>query len=535
MRAPAAQLRSLRSRELPGLGPRRGEETIAGEPIAVARSGWRGTPTPVWPLIIACLVIAAFSLFAPTTPTYDPWAWILWGREITHLDLVTTGGPSWKPLPMFFTIPFSLFGTHVAPYLWVWIARAGGLLACGMAYRVARRLVGGYYGVFAGILAGLALFSSFKFVRDAALGNSEALLAALVMWAFERHMDGRRDQALYLAFAGALLRPEVWPFLGVYGLYLWAREPRLRLRLVAFAVAIPVLWFGPELWGSGQALRASTRANNPNPGSAAFAKHPALELISRFRKVVIAPIKGGIIVATIYALVMWVRRRREGPTLMVAVGGVAWFCLVAGMTEAGYAGNQRYLIVSTAAAAVLGGVGGARVLQGVGTLVERRTGNWRSGVLAAGAFFVLAFIASFPFVVQKANNSQRVSGGLDHEASLWADLKTLIKQEGGKKRLLSCGGVFSGPFQTQMIAWELGIHGIKIGWRTTPPPGVAFRTRTVPDGPLVTKPTDGRFRQVAHVGKWRLLTVPPSNVKTSCPSAGPGAPTAPLSPNRPVP
>src|SRR3954452_15730806 len=234
MRAPAAQLRSLRSRELPKLGPRRGEETIAGEPIAVARSGWRGTPTPVWPLIIACLVIAAFSLLAPTTPTYDPWAWVLWGREITHLDLVTTGGPSWKPLPMFFTIPFSLFGTHVAPYLWVWIARAGGLLACGMAYRVARRLVGGYYGVFAGILAGLALFSSFKFVRDAALGNSEALLAALVMWAFERHMDGRRDQALYLAFAGALLRPEVWPFLGVYGIFLWIQDPELRLRLGIF-------------------------------------------------------------------------------------------------------------------------------------------------------------------------------------------------------------------------------------------------------------------------------------------------------------
>ncbi len=535
MRAPAAQLRFLRRREMPTLGSR-GDQRAEGEgQVHVAPPGWRGKPAPIWPVLVACLVVAAFSLLAPSTPTYDPWAWILWGREITHLDLVTSGGPSWKPLPMFFTIPFSLTGTHVAPYLWLLIARAGGLLACVMAYRVASRIVGGFYGIFAGLLAGLALFSSFKFVRDAALGNSEALLAALVLWAFERHMDGRRDHALYLAFAAALLRPEVWPFLGVYGLYLWVRDPYLRWRLIGFAVLVPLLWFGPELWGSGQPLRASTRANNPNPGSAAFAKHPALELVSRFRKVVIAPIKGGILVASVFAIVMWVRRRKEGPTLALVVGGVAWFCLVAGMTEAGYAGNQRYLIVSTAAAAVLGGIGGARVLQGVGMLVERFTGSWRKGAIAAAAFLAVAFAASFPFVVEKANNTGRVSGGLDHEAALWADLKTLLKQEGGRKRLLACGGVFSGPFQTQMLAWELHIHGIQIGWRSTRPPGVAFRTRTVPDGPLVVKPTDGRFRQVAHVGTWRLLTVPPRGGSGGCPSAGPGAPTAPLPPNRPVP
>jgi len=237
--------------------------------------------------------------------------------------------------------------------------------------------------------------------------------------------------------------------------------------------------------------------------------------------------------------VMWLRRRKEGPTLAILVGGLAWFCLVAGMTEGGYAGNQRYLIVSTGAAAVLGGVGGARVLQGVGALVQRFTGSWRKGAAAAAAFFVFAFAVSFPFVVEKANNSERVSGGLDHEAALWKDLKTLIGREGGRERLLSCGGVFSGPFQTQMVAWELHIHGIQVGWRSTTPPGVAFRTRTVPDGPLVVKPSDGRFRQVAHLGKWRMLTVPPQGRRAqrsvSCPSAGPGAPTAPIPAGRTAP
>ena len=50
-----------------------------------------------------------------------------------------------------------------------------------MAYRMASRLIGGgMYGAVAGVCAFLALFSSNKYVRDAALGNSEPLLAALV-------------------------------------------------------------------------------------------------------------------------------------------------------------------------------------------------------------------------------------------------------------------------------------------------------------------------------------------------------------------
>ena len=57
---------------------------------------------------------------------------------------------------------------------------------------------------------------------------------------------------------------------------------------------------------------------------------------------------------------------------------------------------------------------------------------------------------------------------------------------------------------------------------------MAFRTRTVPDGPLVTKPTDDRYRLVDQHGKWRLLTVPPigNDPKKGCPAAGPNSPTA---------
>ncbi|MEA2331739.1 MAG: hypothetical protein QOH58_1877 [Thermoleophilaceae bacterium] len=476
-------------------------------------------------IIAGCLAVSALTLLYPSTPTYDPWAWILWGREIFQLDLVTEGGPSWKPFPLLFTVPFSLFGQDAAPYLWLWVARAGGLFGCAMAYRMANRLIGrGLYGALAGVCAFFALFSSNKFVRDAALGNSEGILAAIVLWAFERHLDGRRDHALYLGVAAALLRPEAWPFLGLYGLWLWLREPALRARLVAFAVLIGAVWILPEWWGSGDPLRAGSRANAPNPGSAAFADSPAIALVERFMSVTIAPVELGTLIAVGFAAYMWVRHRREGAALALTMFGLAWFLLVAAMTEGGFAGNQRYLIVTTAVVCVLGGVGAVRVLQGVEWLAGRVLGPHRARPAIIAAFCLGLAVAS-PTIVAKANNTARVQGGLEHEAYLWHDLKGLIAEAGGKDALLACGGVFSGPFQTQMVAYELGIHGIQVGWKVTPPPGVTFRTRTVPDGPLVTKPTDDRYRLVGTNGKWRMLSVPPDG-RSDCPKASPDAPTS---------
>ena len=134
------------------------------------------------------------------------------------------------------------------------------------------------------------------------------------------------------------------------------------------------------------------------------------------------------------------------------------------MTQAGFAGNQRYLITTTVVVCVLGGMGAVRVLQGVewarDALVRPapRAGDHGRGA-AAGVG------VGSPTIVAKANNEARVRGGLAHEAYLWHDLKGLIDEAGGKHALLACGGVFSGPFQTQMVAYELGLHGIQVAGR----------------------------------------------------------------------
>jgi len=56
----------------------------------------------------AVLGASALTLLYRTTLSYDAWAWLVWGRQLRHLVFYPIHGPSWKPLPILFTVPFSL-------------------------------------------------------------------------------------------------------------------------------------------------------------------------------------------------------------------------------------------------------------------------------------------------------------------------------------------------------------------------------------------------------------------------------------------
>src|SRR3954469_3429576 len=92
--------------------------------------------------VFACLTVAAASLVLPSAPTYDPYAWLIWGRELAHLQLDTTGaGTAWKPLPALVDALLAPFGSAAVDG-WLLIARAGALFAVVMAYRLASRIAG---------------------------------------------------------------------------------------------------------------------------------------------------------------------------------------------------------------------------------------------------------------------------------------------------------------------------------------------------------------------------------------------------------
>ncbi|HEU5141565.1 MAG TPA: hypothetical protein VFU04_00245, partial [Solirubrobacterales bacterium] len=76
----------------------------------------------------AAVALAALSLALPYQLLYEPWGWLVWGRELAGLDLATAEGMSWKPLPVLLDAPLSLLG-DLAPKGWLLVARAGWLLA----------------------------------------------------------------------------------------------------------------------------------------------------------------------------------------------------------------------------------------------------------------------------------------------------------------------------------------------------------------------------------------------------------------------
>ncbi|MGC9222179.1 MAG: hypothetical protein ACP5H2_12720, partial [Solirubrobacteraceae bacterium] len=88
---------------------------------------------------LLALLVGAFSLTYASTPSYDPWSWLIWGREILHGQLMISGGSSWKPLPVIFTTVLALFGASGAATLWLMVARGGFVLTILMTMRLAAR------------------------------------------------------------------------------------------------------------------------------------------------------------------------------------------------------------------------------------------------------------------------------------------------------------------------------------------------------------------------------------------------------------
>ena len=109
--------------------------------------------------------------------------------------------------------------------------------------------------------------------------------------------------------------------------------------------------------------------------------------------------------------------------------------------------------------------------------------------VALVAFFV-ALVGSMPSSPRRPTTSAASRAAWSTRPSSGNDLKKLLDRNGGDKDLLACGGVFSGPFQTQMIAYELGIHGIEVGWRVTRRPASCSAP-----GPSPTAARDQAHRQ----------------------------------------
>lgn len=471
------------------------------------------------------LVVGALSLLLPSTPSYDPWAWLVWGREIVHFKLHTTGGPSWKPLPVIFTTLFAPFG-KAAPDLWLVVARAGAVMSVAMVFKVCVRLtrqlaavVGGEGdlgergvaalgpALLAGLIAAIGLTLSGGFISDNGLGYSEGLMTALVLIAVDRHLDGARRQAFAVGFLAALDRPEIWLFWGPYGLWLWWKDPEARKLVAALFVLIPVFWFLPEYWGSGHLFRGVNRAQHPRSNSPAFAKCPfCTELADHAWPQVLLRIKIFTALAVVAAAaLLWrahrsrgnwrlstVREHAQAGIILAGVLGAGWWVVIGIMTQAGFSGNNRYLVLGAALIEIAGAVGWGWLALELGRVLPRyvpalrsagdRTSNavrWGALALVAAGFLLLP-----NWVGNNLIDLQRTHRSLTYQAHLREDITRAVSRLGGPSNVLRCGTVMTEGFQVPMLAWTLGVHTTQVqaspvssSGPPPPAPNVIFQTR----------------------------------------------------------
>lgn len=502
------------------------------------------------------VTVAALSLLLPSTPSYDPWAWLVWGREIVHLDLQTTGGPSWKPLPMLFTTAFALFG-RAAPDLWLVVARAGAVTAVMMVFKLAGRVtreLGSFTGrdrsdtvaatwpgriamllapLLAAVLAAGSLINSPGFITDNALGYSEGLAVALSLIAIDRGLDGARRQAFAIGFLAALDRPELWFFWVPYGIYLWRSDPGARRLVGGLFLVMPALWFLPELWGSGQLWRGVMRAQHPRPNSAAFTSCPVCTVFKQEAwPSLLNRVKVPAIIALVAAAwgcwktrVSWWRRhslpvsvRARAAVLALGLAGFLWWLGIAVETQDGFSGNSRYLLLGTACLAIAGGVAWGWLATTVASLAGRRSLRriaFPAGVMVATGLF----LAVPPWIGHQVVSLPRTHRALVYQANLRQNLAQAIRQSGGAAALLRCGTVMTEGYQVPMVAYQLGVHTLRV--EAPPPtivgppwPNVILQTRAQTNSTLLPLATQvlaweregARYTLVARVGTFRVFS-----------------------------
>jgi hypothetical protein len=441
----------------------------AGTPARTRGSGWLYLS-----IIGLALIAGAVSLRLPTTPNYDPWVWLIWGREIVHGQLSTTGGPTLKPLALVFTTIVALFGS-AAPNMWVAIARAGAIAATALAFVLTARLARGGTAALprpagfavaglAGLVAagGLLVLQSFIYVT--AQGYSEGVLLTVVLLAALRHLDGAGRQAQAMLFAASLDRPEMWPLFIVYGLWLGRVDPGARRLIACLAALILPIWLLPDLIGSGSLLRGAEYASYPR-GAGTTACPFCSEVANYEWPLVRLPFRIGVVLALAPALGALVRSRARRPrhdperrldvsVCVLLAAAIGLFMEDAVLTELKFSGNGRYLFPAACLTIVVGMVGWARGVGWAFKLGARIVGTataWAAAVVLA----VAASVAIVPSAVDAFAKLGPTWSQLRFQADVRHDLTTAVTDAGGAARLKACGAVQTNTQLAPLVAWTL--------------------------------------------------------------------------------
>jgi hypothetical protein len=399
-------------------------------------------------LIVASVVLL---LWAGTRPGYDPYGWLVWGYQTLHGTLDLAGAPSWKPLPYLFTVPYALAG-RFSLWLWMVTAVSVSLAGCVFVGRIAHRVIVqtiadpteradgvAYASLIAAVVAAGALLAIEDYMHYILSAQSDPMIVTFCLAAIDCHLCGRRRWAFWLGVLGSLGRPEAWPFLGIYSIWLWFKVPSSRWMLAAGWGVIAFMWFGipwitngrPNI--AGQLARHSPRALRDNKITGT---------IGRFTELQFLPIWLAAIAATALAAL-----RRNRFVLVLAAGTLVWVIVEIAFALHGFPALPRYMFEAGGVVAVLAGVGAGWSLLVLPTLNPRIPRS-------AGVVIVAALAVSLlPGLVNRVRAEHH---DLTHErgrATEIAWLATTIDGLGGYQRVRACGEPVTTVEFASTLAW----------------------------------------------------------------------------------
>jgi hypothetical protein len=340
-----------------------------------------------WVLTAAGLLLVSLLilLYARTRPGYDPYGWLVWGKLTVHLGLDTNGAPSWKPMPFLFTVPYAVVG-HYALWLWMVTSVAISLSGVIFAWRIAFRLTYSrperrYASYVAGLCAAGFLFAmqdpvgNFNYTHYLLSSESDTMIVALCLLAIDLHLSGHHKAAFWIWWLGSLGRPEVWPFYGLAGLWLWRYVPSYRRWLYASVVLIVFLWFGIPGLSSKSFLTAGNIAEN---SPRAIHGNKITGTIDRFH----ALLPNTVWVAAVLA-VAWAAWRRRIAILVLAGGAALWVLIEIAFALHGFPAVPRYMFEAGAVVGVLAAVLIGRIVHDLPGLLAQWTRRLDSDRLGA--------------------------------------------------------------------------------------------------------------------------------------------------------
>jgi hypothetical protein len=401
-------------------------------------------------LILSAIIVR----WANTRPGFDPYGWLVWGQKTLTLSLDTNAAPSWKPLPYLFTVPFAVAGNN---QYWLWMIASAALAISGAVFagRIAYRLTAApaerwWAGWVAAVFAGVAVLGINDYSHYVLSAQSDPVIVSLTLAAIDRHLCGRRRWAFWCGVLASLGRPEAWPFLGLYGVWLWRQERSMRWQLILGLVLVLALWFGIPAISSRSFFVAG---DNANSSGRAISGNRLWGVLHRFFEMNAVP----VFIAGLVGAGLGVYRRDR---TMVALFGivVVWVIVEIAFAYHGWPALQRYMFEAGAILIVLGGVAVGRLLSDPPKLSAPR------GLLGIG-LVVLLVGSLIPTAVHRAQFEHKDLTQQRQRTHVINLLATDIRKLGGRDRLKACGEPLTRLQYQTALAWTLRVNVSTVGFK----------------------------------------------------------------------